>query len=50
MIIVMLTTPLGQVATIRERRHSPIMWESQPHTTPEDARAEALNWIEGATK
>jgi len=45
MIIQLLTTPLGEVATVRERRNTPITWESEPQPTPELARAAALAWI-----
>ena len=47
MIIQLLTTPLGQVATVRERRGTPIVWESLPQATPELARADAIDWING---
>ena len=49
MIIQLLTTPLGQVATVRERRGSAIIWESTPHATPEQARADAIDWINDDT-
>ena len=48
MTIQLLTTPLGQIATVRERRGTPIVWESAPYPTPELARAAALAWIEDA--
>tara|TARA_R110002153_G_scaffold18074_1_gene63431 strand:- start:47 stop:193 length:147 start_codon:yes stop_codon:yes gene_type:complete len=45
MIIQLLTTPLGEVATVRERRSAPAVWESEPQPTPELARAAAIAWI-----
>jgi hypothetical protein len=45
MVIQLLTTPLGEVATVRERRGTPIVWESKPYPTPELARTAALEWI-----
>jgi hypothetical protein len=45
MIIVVVSTPLGEVATVRERRGSPILWESVPCLLPEIARADAVAWI-----
>jgi hypothetical protein len=47
MIIVVLSTPLGEVATVRERRGGAILWESVPHVMMVAARADALAWIEG---
>ena len=49
MIIQLLTTPLGQVATVRERRGSTIIWETTPHAAPEQARADAIDWINDDT-
>ena len=46
MIIQLLTTPHGHVATVRERRAAPIVWESEPQSTPEKARADAIAWID----
>jgi len=45
MIVQLLTTPHGHVATVRERRAAPIAWESEPQPTPELARAAAIAWI-----
>ena len=46
MIIQVLATPLGQVATVRERRGGSIEWESAPLPTAEEARRAAIAWIQ----